>query len=347
MLAAAGPNGRVRAATVGNLARIANLTIEETTEALAILEAPDPESTTPDHEGRRVLRERGYWLVVNHRRYRDLRTKRQVLDAERKRDERAAKKASPSPDASRTSADKSDASRTSAREAEEDRERERSPSAPGSLPPIAAAGSPSDAPARVEEAAAAAPPEGFSRFERPERPEKPPGARPLAGVVASALSGVSGTPTDRQALLDRTRKLVIREFAARWEQTTQPGLWTQYGSPDVDRLVDWLVSVPGDHVANLAKTLDAFFADEWVASRKCNYSIRHLADHPSKYFAPNLRVVQARTPKSQIEAINVRRVELMTAGDFGAELADLTKQMNSLQAEIDAQEERNAARNRR
>jgi hypothetical protein len=92
MLAAAKPDGTVRTPSVRTLAHLVNLTPEETESALAILEAPDPDSTTPDEEGRRVIREQGYWRIVNHKRYREHQTKKQVADAARARASRGRKR---------------------------------------------------------------------------------------------------------------------------------------------------------------------------------------------------------------------------------------------------------------
>lgn len=55
------------------LARIANLSLKRTTEALAVLMAPDPTSTTGDEEGRRVLNPGpNQWFLVNYAKYRQM-----------------------------------------------------------------------------------------------------------------------------------------------------------------------------------------------------------------------------------------------------------------------------------
>jgi hypothetical protein len=33
---------------------------------------PDPHSRTPEHEGRRVAKVEGGWLILNHKKYRDM-----------------------------------------------------------------------------------------------------------------------------------------------------------------------------------------------------------------------------------------------------------------------------------
>lgn len=84
MLAMADQNGAVNA-SVGGLARRANLTREECDAALTTLLSPDPDSKSPEHEGRRIEAIEGGWLVLNHRAYRDLRTDKQIEVAERQR----------------------------------------------------------------------------------------------------------------------------------------------------------------------------------------------------------------------------------------------------------------------
>lgn len=67
------------------VARLANVSVEAATAAVALLEAPDPDSSTPDYEGRRLLRQPdGGWLVTNAVAYRDYRSERQVKEAQRK-----------------------------------------------------------------------------------------------------------------------------------------------------------------------------------------------------------------------------------------------------------------------
>jgi hypothetical protein len=72
MLAKADATGFVEASLPG-LARVANLTIGETESALVRLEGPDPHSKSPDHEGRRLMRMEGGWLILNYQVYRERR----------------------------------------------------------------------------------------------------------------------------------------------------------------------------------------------------------------------------------------------------------------------------------
>lgn len=85
MLAVADPQGYVRASVAG-LARRANISREACEEGLRVLASPDPDSRTEEHEGRRIEEVApGTWLVLNLRAYREMRTPKQVADADRQR----------------------------------------------------------------------------------------------------------------------------------------------------------------------------------------------------------------------------------------------------------------------
>lgn len=87
MLATADEHGIV-SASVGGLAHVSRVRKAECAKALETFLAPDEDSRTPDNDGRRIERVDGGWLILNHRKYRDLRTSKQVVDAERIRDKR-------------------------------------------------------------------------------------------------------------------------------------------------------------------------------------------------------------------------------------------------------------------
>lgn len=70
MMAMADPAGHVEAAVPG-LALASRLSLEECRAALAKLEAPDPDSKNPAHEGRRVEKSDGGWDILNYRVYRE------------------------------------------------------------------------------------------------------------------------------------------------------------------------------------------------------------------------------------------------------------------------------------
>lgn len=89
--------GHVDAAGVGILKRAAVVDIEAGMAALERLGAPDLESRTLDHEGRRLVRVNGGWLVLNFMAYRD----KDHTGAERARRYRDRKKAAEAEDPSR------------------------------------------------------------------------------------------------------------------------------------------------------------------------------------------------------------------------------------------------------
>ena len=78
-------HGFVQFAAVGNVANRANVTIEQATSALEILESPDPESGDKDHEGRRIERVPGGWLVLNAEKHRAMVTRSIVQEQTRER----------------------------------------------------------------------------------------------------------------------------------------------------------------------------------------------------------------------------------------------------------------------
>jgi hypothetical protein len=102
VLAKADENGFVNTPSAKVLAHVANMPLEAVRVALEVLEAPDPDSRTPDNDGRRLERVQGGWVVLNHRTYRDIRTTKQLADAERQQRARDRER-----DASRGSRDES------------------------------------------------------------------------------------------------------------------------------------------------------------------------------------------------------------------------------------------------
>jgi len=77
MLAMADADGVVDVPGVRALANALNLDVDYIRRALAILEAPDPDSRSKAEEGRRVLQLETGWVLVNYRKYREHRTQKQ------------------------------------------------------------------------------------------------------------------------------------------------------------------------------------------------------------------------------------------------------------------------------
>jgi hypothetical protein len=85
VLSQADENGFYRCAGVQNLAHAANVTMKQAQNAIEELQAVDPDSTSPDKDGCRLIRIQGGWHVVTYRKYREYRSKKQIRDSERQR----------------------------------------------------------------------------------------------------------------------------------------------------------------------------------------------------------------------------------------------------------------------
>ena len=64
-LAVKNEDGFVQFASVANLAHRARVSLEAAQEAVRCLEGPDPNSSDPEYEGRRLERVPGGWIVLN------------------------------------------------------------------------------------------------------------------------------------------------------------------------------------------------------------------------------------------------------------------------------------------
>lgn len=93
MLAMADRNGVVESSVPG-LADRARLSRADTDAGLAALMAPDIDSRTKEHEGRRIEQIDGGWLILNHAKYRAKLSREEKRDyqARWQRDYRAKKK---------------------------------------------------------------------------------------------------------------------------------------------------------------------------------------------------------------------------------------------------------------
>jgi hypothetical protein len=69
MLAKADAEGRVMAAP-SRMVEICNVPQSRFDRAIEKLSGPDPESKTPDHEGRRIAKIQGGWQILNYKKYR-------------------------------------------------------------------------------------------------------------------------------------------------------------------------------------------------------------------------------------------------------------------------------------
>ena len=73
MLVLADQDGYVRG-TPSAIARTARLNVDAAQKALDVLAAPDPQSRTPDNDGRRIEPAPGGWMVLNYQAYREARS---------------------------------------------------------------------------------------------------------------------------------------------------------------------------------------------------------------------------------------------------------------------------------
>lgn len=65
-------DGHVPLSSIGNVASRARVSIEDATQAIYTLEAPDKQDTSQEHEGRRIEKVPGGWVVLNAARYREI-----------------------------------------------------------------------------------------------------------------------------------------------------------------------------------------------------------------------------------------------------------------------------------
>ena len=83
MLAMADSKGRVWASIPG-LANRARISVDAARSAIAAFLAPDPDSRTPEHEGRRIEPIDGGWRLLNHEKYRSIRDEESAKESKRK-----------------------------------------------------------------------------------------------------------------------------------------------------------------------------------------------------------------------------------------------------------------------
>jgi hypothetical protein len=85
-------DGFAQIASVANLAHTARIDIADATAAVKILESPDENSGDKDHEGRRIERVPGGWIVLNAVKYKELVTRTHAKEKTRERVKRFREK---------------------------------------------------------------------------------------------------------------------------------------------------------------------------------------------------------------------------------------------------------------
>lgn len=86
LLAMADRHGDVMASLPG-IAHLSRVSVDEARLALEQLSAPDPDSRTQDHDGRRLMRIDGGWKIVNYEKH------RRRMSADDQREKAAARQA--------------------------------------------------------------------------------------------------------------------------------------------------------------------------------------------------------------------------------------------------------------
>lgn len=81
-------DGFAQFACVDNLGLTACVDLEDCIDAVRTLESPDPNSSDPDNEGRRIERVPGGWIVLNAEKYREMGTAQNRRDKNRERAQR-------------------------------------------------------------------------------------------------------------------------------------------------------------------------------------------------------------------------------------------------------------------
>lgn len=88
LIAVMDESGFVQFASVANVAHRARVTLEEAEAAILCLEGPDRNSSDPDHEGKRIERFPGGWIVLNAEKYRELVTRAIIKEQTKNRVQR-------------------------------------------------------------------------------------------------------------------------------------------------------------------------------------------------------------------------------------------------------------------
>lgn len=94
LIAAMDETGFCSFASAANLAHRARVNADDCAKAVSCLESPDPNSSDPDNEGRRIERVPGGWLVLNAGKYRELVTRAVQREKTRIRVQKFREKAS-------------------------------------------------------------------------------------------------------------------------------------------------------------------------------------------------------------------------------------------------------------
>lgn len=252
MLAMADRDGIVWASVPG-LANRAGVSRAECDEALEMFLSPDPDSRTPDEEGRRIRKIDGGWELINHSKHRDRmnaedRKERDAARKAKKREEEAAKKSADSPHLSevvRTSPHASEVVRADADSPQQSASVRTSPRPSRNVRDVSHADADAEADPLSQRAGA-----------------WPPSAHTVAGWVFSwwksehPSTAIFGLNDIRQTLDGRgIQSTNMRKCATKVVEIT--GWLAQYPDPETGK-------------AHLRAMLAAWEADPWVSGEKAH-----------------------------------------------------------------------------
>lgn len=85
LIASMDEDGFCAFASIRNVAQRAIVSHAEATRAIRILQSPDKDSSDPDHDGKRIERVPGGWMVLNSKKYRDIATRERAKMLTRER----------------------------------------------------------------------------------------------------------------------------------------------------------------------------------------------------------------------------------------------------------------------
>lgn len=88
LIASMDEDGFAQFASIGNLAHRAVIPLEDTRAAVECLQSPDADSSDPEHEGRRIEKVPGGWIVLNAPKYRDIVSRLVAKEGNRRRIQR-------------------------------------------------------------------------------------------------------------------------------------------------------------------------------------------------------------------------------------------------------------------
>ncbi len=297
MLALTDRDGTVEASVPG-LAKAAGVTREECDRALAFFTAPDPDSRTKDHEGRRIAAIDGGWRLLNHAKYRERASAEEVREknAERKRAERerdAERKKAEAAEGVRSNESLVDLLVAEAMTPEFAEEVTATPSAvtlchaasrgvaARPVPSLHTDPSPSPAPSQNESESARGVTEIF--------PARPPNAPPPRGSPKS-LSLFQPGP-DGTRLPEYIRRGVVSDF--RRMKTPPPKEANDPLAPEWTAIAKWVAEKAAllDRDERLtAEHLVICFVQSSAAKRE-GFPISFLAKNPTQYWRDNLSEV--------------------------------------------------------